>query len=112
MPDSHVQQMIAFLDQNARSWDRNYGKLRAGCPADMRRRIWSWLKRADNRDVVKMSAAALAALIAGTWALFTFVVDHEAAKGISAGSGAVAAGRDASGNTIIYSSPPTPSVKP
>jgi hypothetical protein len=78
----------------------------------MRRKTWSWLKRADNRDVVKMSAAALAALVAGTWALFTFVVDHEVPKGISASSGAVAAGRDASGNSIINTAPPTPAAKP
>jgi hypothetical protein len=78
----------------------------------MRRRLGKWLKDQNNRDIAKMAAAALAALAAAIWTVFTFAVERPAAPGISANSGAVAAGRDASGNTITYTAPAPPAVKP
>jgi hypothetical protein len=67
---------------------------------EMWQRLWSWIKKKDNKDLVKMAEAALVTIIAGGWAVFTFVVDHQAPRGISATSGAAAAGHDANGNTI------------
>ena len=78
----------------------------------MRQPIWSWLKRQDNRDVVKMVAAALAAVVAGGWAIFTFAVDHGASPSISASSDSVAAGHDATGNRITNVPPAAPKAKP
>jgi len=81
----------------------------------MHRTVWNWLRRQDNRDVAKMTAAALTAIVAGGWAIFTFAVDHRnhsPTQNISANSGAVAAGHDASGNNITYTSPVTRAIKP
>jgi hypothetical protein len=76
------------------------------------KRIWKWLKDDANRDIIKMGAATLAAIIAGTWAVLTFVVDRHASPRVSAAPGGVAAGRDISGNTITQVTPATAGTKP
>jgi hypothetical protein len=62
--------------------------------------IWDWLRDDRNRDVVKMTAAGLAAVVAATWAMLTFVVDHHPPASITSGAGGIAAGHDISANTI------------
>ena len=65
--------------------------------------IWNWLKNAKNRDILKMTAAGLAAVVAAAWAFLTFVVDHHPSASVTSGAGGLAAGHDISGSTIIVS---------
>jgi hypothetical protein len=81
--------------------------------------IWNWLKDDKNRDVLKMTAAGLAAVVAAAWAVLTLVVDHHPSTSVTSGAGGMAAGHDISGNTITLAPPPgtappatTPAVKP
>ena len=67
--------------------------------------IWNWLKDDRNRDVVKMTAAGLAAVVAAAWAILTLVVDHHPRASITSGAGGIAAGHDISGNTITLARP-------
>jgi hypothetical protein len=63
---------------------------------------WRWIKNDANRDLVKMGAAALAAVVAAVWAVLTFAVDHHAkpTPTIAADHGSIAAGHDANNNII------------
>ena len=69
------------------------------------------MRSEDNREVVKIAATTVTAIVGAGWVLFTFVVEHRSAadkappQSISATAGAVAAGRDASGNTITVAPP-------
>ncbi len=74
-----------------------------------------WLRNDANRDLVKMSAAALAAVVAAVWAVLTFAVDHHAkpTPPIAADHGSIAAGHDASNNIINGAvAPVSPGTKP
>jgi hypothetical protein len=77
--------------------------------------IWNWLKDDKNRDILKMTAAGLAAIVAAAWGVLTFVVDHHPPTRVTSGAGGIAAGRDISGNTITLAPAPptaTPAAKP
>lgn len=67
-------------------------------------KLWSWLKSPDNRDIVKMAAGGLAALVVGAWGIYTFKAAHSSGQRVSATSGGVAAGRDASNNVVSMTS--------
>jgi hypothetical protein len=67
--------------------------------------IWNWLKDEKNRDVLKMTAAGLAAVVTAAWAVLTFVVDHHPPASVTSGVGGIAAGHDISGNTITLAPP-------
>jgi hypothetical protein len=67
--------------------------------------IWNWLKDNENRDVLKMTAAGLAAVVAAGWTVLTFVVDHHPSANVMSGAGGIAAGHDISGNTITLAPP-------
>ena len=75
------------------------------------RLIWNWLKDDKNRDIIKMIAAGLAALVAATWAVLIFVVDHHPSATVRSGVGGVTAGHDISGNVILLA-PPVSTVTP
>jgi hypothetical protein len=66
------------------------------------KRIWKWIRDDVNRDMVRMGAAAFAAIVAGTWAVLTFAVDHHppSTTSVSASNGSVAAGHDVTNATI------------
>jgi hypothetical protein len=73
----------------------------------MTSRILAWLRREDNRAIVKMAAAGLSAVCAGIWAVYLFMAqpqksgaEKDSSQSVTATSGSVAAGRDAVGNTI------------
>jgi hypothetical protein len=72
-------------------------------------------KNDANRDLVKMGAAALAAVVAAVWAVLTFTVDRHAkpTPAVSADHGSIAAGHDANNNTINGAvAPVSPGTKP
>jgi hypothetical protein len=75
--------------------------------------VRKWLRDDKNRDILKMTAAGLAALVAAGWAVVTFVVaQHPSGAGVVAGPGGIAAGRDISGNTITLAPAPAGSAPP
>jgi hypothetical protein len=77
--------------------------------------IWKWIKDDKNRDILKLSGAGLAAIVAAVWAVLTFAVGDHAAPSASAGPGGIAAGHDISGNTITTTVGPAagnPAPKP
>lgn len=87
--------------------------------SDAMKPIWNWLKDDKNRDILKMTAASLGAVVAATWAVLTFVVDHHQSTSVTSGAGGMAAGHDISGNTIMLApsagkAPPAtmPAAKP
>jgi hypothetical protein len=49
--------------------------------------IWNLLKDDKNRDVLKMTAAGLAAVVTAVWAVLTFVVDHDPPASVTSGAG-------------------------
>jgi hypothetical protein len=73
------------------------------------KRSWTWLRDDKNREIIKMTAAGLAAIAAGSWAVLTFVADRTPSATITAGTGGLAAGRDISNNTITQTQP---AIKP
>jgi hypothetical protein len=63
--------------------------------------LWAFLSKPKNQKTLSWIGAGLVALAGGGWAVFTYVWPHEeGAKIVCAEPGGVAAGRDASGNTI------------
>ena len=77
--------------------------------------LWRWIRNDANRDLVKMGAAGLAAIIAAVWAVLTFAVDHHAkpTPTISADHSSIAAGHDANNNIINGAAAPvSPGTKP
>jgi hypothetical protein len=68
------------------------------------RALWSFIAKPRNREALSLIGGALIALAAGVWAVVTYVWPaHEVARVVCAQQGSIAAGRDASGNTVNYS---------
>lgn len=66
--------------------------------------IWSFIAKPKNRQILAWLGGGLMVLAAGTWTVVTFVWPaHEAGKTVCAQQGSIAGGRDASGNTIVFS---------
>jgi hypothetical protein len=67
--------------------------------------LWSFLSAPKNQKTLSWAGGGLVLVAAGSWAVFTYLWPHDAPsadgpKIVCAQSGGVAAGRDASGNTI------------
>lgn len=63
--------------------------------------LWSFLSTPKNQKTLSWLGGGLVVLAGGAWAAFTYVWPHEEGpKIVCAQQGGVAAGRDASGNTI------------
>ncbi len=68
------------------------------------RALWSFIAKPRNRQVLSWIGGALVAVAAGAWAVVTYVWPaHEAPGVVCAQQGSIAAGRDASGNTVNFS---------
>lgn len=64
----------------------------------------SAISKPKNRQLLAWLGGGIVAVATGGWAVVNYVwPQHEAAKAVCAQQGSVAGGRDASGNTIIYS---------
>jgi hypothetical protein len=65
--------------------------------------FWSAIATSKNRQILSWIGGAIVAVTAGGWAVVTYIWPaHEGAQAVCAQQGSLAAGRDASGNTIIY----------
>jgi hypothetical protein len=65
--------------------------------------LLAFITKPKNRDMLSWVGGGIVAVAVGAWAMVTYVWPaHEAAGIVCAQSGGVAAGRDASGNTITY----------
>jgi hypothetical protein len=67
--------------------------------------VWSFLSTSKNQKTLSWISGGLVVVAGGAWAVFTYLWPHDAsspgvAKIVCAQPGGVAAGRDASGNTI------------
>jgi hypothetical protein len=67
--------------------------------------LWSFLSTSKNQKTLSWIGGGLVVVASGAWAVFTYLWPHEgpSAEGpkiVCAQPGGVAAGRDASGNTI------------
>ena len=66
--------------------------------------LWSFLSAPKNQKTLGWLGTGLVVVAGGAWAVFTYVWPHEEGpKIVCAQPGGVAAGRDASGNTITIS---------
>jgi hypothetical protein len=66
--------------------------------------LWAFLNKPENQKTLSWIGAGVV-VVAGAWAVFTYLWPHEARspggpKIVCAQQGAIAAGRDANGNTI------------
>lgn len=65
--------------------------------------LLAFIAKPKNREMLSWVGGGVVAVLVGAWAVVTYVWPaHEAAQTVCAQSGSVAAGRDASGNTITY----------
>jgi hypothetical protein len=65
------------------------------------RSLWSFLSIPKNQRTLTLLGGAFAAALTAAWAVFAYVWPHEEGpKIVCAQQGGVAAGRDASGNTV------------
>lgn len=63
--------------------------------------LWPFLSASKNQKTLSWLGAGLVVVAGGGWAVFTYIWPHdEGPKIVCAQQGGVAAGRDASGNTI------------
>jgi hypothetical protein len=67
--------------------------------------LWSFLSAPRNQRTLSWFGGGLVIVAGGAWAVFTYLWPHEASapegpKIVCAQEGGIAAGRDASGNTI------------
>jgi hypothetical protein len=67
--------------------------------------LWSFLSTSKNQKTLSWISGGLVVVAGGAWAVFTYLWPHdtrspEGPKIVCAQPGAVAAGRDANGNTI------------
>jgi len=68
------------------------------------RSIWSFVRKPGNQRLLSWLGGGGAVAAAGIWAVVTYVWPaHDAAKTVCSQQGGIAAGRDASGNTVNYS---------
>jgi hypothetical protein len=64
----------------------------------------SVIAKPKNRQILSWVGGGIIAVATGAWAIVTYVWPaHDGVKAVCAQQGSVAGGRDASGNTIIYS---------
>lgn len=64
--------------------------------------LWAFFTKSKNQKTLSWLGGGLVVAAGGAWAVFTYVWPHdEGPKIVCAEPGGVAAGRDASGNTII-----------
>jgi hypothetical protein len=77
------------------------------------RSLWSFLAKSENQKTLSWLGGGLVVAAGGIWAVLTYIwpahdPSQAAAKIVCAQQGSVAAGRDASGNTVNYngSAPP------
>ncbi len=69
------------------------------------RSVWSFVAKPENRQILGWLGSGVVVFAGGLWAVVTYVWPaDEPAKIVCAQQGSVAAGRNASGNTITYSS--------
>jgi hypothetical protein len=69
--------------------------------------MWSYLSAPKNQRTLSRIGGGLVVVASGAWAVFTYLWPHDASspegpKIVCAESGGIAAGRDASGNTITF----------
>jgi hypothetical protein len=68
--------------------------------------LWAFVSKPENQKTLSWFGGGLVVLAGGAWAVFTYVWPHEGPssdgpKVVCPEPGAIAAGRDANGNTII-----------
>jgi hypothetical protein len=67
------------------------------------RSVWTFIRKPSNRRLLSWLGGGGAIAAAGIWAVVTYLWPaHESPKTVCAQEGAIAAGRDASGNTVNY----------
>ena len=65
--------------------------------------IWTFLRKPSNQHLLSWLGGGGAVAAAGIWALVTYIWPaHDATKAVCAQQGGIAAGRDASRNTVSY----------
>lgn len=65
--------------------------------------LWSFLAVPKNQKTLSWLGAGVLAVAAGLWAVVTYIwSSHDESKIVCAQQGGVAAGRDATGNTVIF----------
>jgi hypothetical protein len=70
--------------------------------------LWSFIANSKNQKTLGWLGSGLVVAAGGAWAVFTYVwpahdgAAHDTATVVCAQQGSVAAGRDASGNTVNY----------
>jgi hypothetical protein len=65
--------------------------------------VWTFVQKPSNQRLLSWLGGGGAVAAAGIWAVVTYVWPaHEAPKTVCAQQGGVAAGRDASANTVTY----------
>jgi len=66
--------------------------------------IWAFIRKPSTQKVLTWLGGGGAVAAAGIWAVVTYIWPaHEAPKVVCGQQGGIAAGRDASGNTVNYS---------
>jgi hypothetical protein len=65
--------------------------------------VWTFIRKPNNQRLLSWLGGGGAVAAAGIWAVVTYLWPaHESPKTVCAQQGSVAAGRDASGNTVTY----------
>ena len=69
------------------------------------RSIWPFIRKPNNQRLLSWLGGGGTVAAAGIWAVVTYLWPaHESPRTVCAQQGSVAAGRDASGNTVNYTS--------
>ena len=65
--------------------------------------VWAFIRKPNNQRVLSWLGGGGVVAAAGIWAVVTYIWPaHDEPKPVCAQLGGVAAGRDASGNTVTY----------
>jgi hypothetical protein len=65
--------------------------------------VWNFVRKPSNQRLLSWLGGGGAVAAAGIWAVVTYLWPaHESPKAVCAQQGGIAAGRDASGNTVNY----------
>ena len=65
--------------------------------------VWTFIRKPSNQRLLTWLGSGGAIAAAGIWAVVTYVWPaHESPKTVCAQQGGIAAGRNASGNTVTY----------
>jgi len=65
--------------------------------------IWTFVRKPSNRQLLSWLGGGGAVAAAGIWAVVTYIWPaQDTPKSVCAQQGSIAAGRDASGNTVNY----------